>query len=59
MAAKQILKKKQLEEEERVHLKKIEGLSEQEEYEYVSIPPDGGRGWIIAFAAMVVYLFIS
>ena len=24
-----------------------------EDYEFVTVPPDGGFGWIIAFAAMV------
>jgi len=56
MAAKQVLKKKQLEEEQ-VKLKQIEDPNNQEEYEYVTIPPDGGFGWIIAFAAMVCSFF--
>ena len=25
-----------------------------EDYEYVTVPPDGGFGWVIAFAAMVL-----
>jgi hypothetical protein len=55
MAAKKILKKKQLEEEEeqQVKLKQLEDQTDQGEYEYVTTPPDGGFGWIIAFAAMV------
>jgi hypothetical protein len=50
MAAKKILKKKHLEEEEQVKLKE---LDDQGEYEYITTPPDGGFGWVIAFAAMV------
>ena len=53
MAAKQILKKKHLEEEELAKLKKLDDNSVQEEYEYVAVPPDGGFGWIVAIAAMV------
>jgi hypothetical protein len=56
MAAKQILKKKQLEEEQ-VKLKQIEDQINQEEYEHVAIPPDGGFGWVIAIAAMVFSVF--
>jgi len=56
MAAKQVLKKKQLEEEQ-VKLKQIENPTNQEEDEYVAIPPDGGFGWVIAFAAMVFTFF--
>lgn len=55
MAAKKVLKKKQLEDEEaeQVKLKQIEGHINELEYEYVTIPPDGGFGWVIVFAAMV------
>jgi hypothetical protein len=56
MAAKKVSKKKELEEEQ-VKLKKIEDLADQEEFEYVAIPPDGGFGWVIAFAAMVFSVF--
>jgi hypothetical protein len=54
MAAKQVLKKKQLEEEQ-VKLKKFDDYTNHEGYEYVTIPPDGGYGWVVAFAAMVFY----
>ncbi|UJR33469.1 hypothetical protein I4U23_020914 [Adineta vaga] len=54
MAAKQILKKKHLEEEE--ELAKLKKLDDQTEYEYVTIPPDGGFGWVVAFAAMLCNL---
>ena len=40
---KEDLKKKQFEEKQ----------STYEEDEYVTVPPDGGFGWIIALAAMV------
>ncbi len=53
MAAKKILKKKHLEEEEQVKLKELDDQTNQGEYEYVTTPPDGGFGWVIAFAAMV------
>lgn len=58
MAAKKILKKKQLEDEEaeQVKLKQIDGLTNEQEYEYVTIPPDGGFGWVVVFAAMLCNL---
>ena len=56
MAAKQILKKKHLDEEEQVKLKQTEDNTQQGEYEYVTIPPDGGFGWVIVFAAMVIFV---
>jgi hypothetical protein len=46
MPTEEITEKKQLK----------EPLNDSEEYEYVTIPPDGGFGWTIAFAAMV-FLF--
>lgn len=52
MAAKQVSKKKQLEEEQ-MRLKKIDDSTDQPEYEYVVVPPDGGFGWVVAIAAMV------
>ena len=55
MAAKQISKKKQLEEEQ-LKLKQLEDQNLDEEYEYVAVPPDGGFGWVIALAAMVYIL---
>jgi len=58
MAAKQVLKKKQLEEEQ-LKLKNIDDHNEQEEYEYVTIPPDGGFGWVVVFAAMVFYFIFN
>jgi hypothetical protein len=48
MATKESLKKKQFKEKEIV----------DEEYEYVTIPPDGGFGWVIAFAAMVFLVLL-
>jgi hypothetical protein len=56
MAAKQVLKKKQLEEEQ-VKLKQMEDYNNQEEFEYVTIPPDGSFGWVVVFAAMVFAFF--
>ncbi|CAF3915249.1 unnamed protein product, partial [Rotaria magnacalcarata] len=50
MASKQELDKKQL--EEQVRLKKVDNSHLEEEYEYVTEPPDGGFGWVIAIAAM-------
>ncbi|CAF0906305.1 unnamed protein product [Adineta steineri] len=55
MAAKQISKKKHLEEEQ-VKLKSIDKQPIDEEYEYVTIPPDGGFGWVVAIAAMLCNL---
>jgi hypothetical protein len=43
MSTKDNFQKKPLEEKEFA----------DEEYEYVTIPPDGGFGWVVAFAAMV------
>ncbi len=43
MPTKEDLKKKQWEEKQLAY----------EEDEYVTVPPDGGFGWIIALAAMV------
>jgi hypothetical protein len=43
MSRKEPLKKDQFEEKQ----------IDNEEYEYVTIPPDGGFGWIVALAAMV------
>ncbi|CAF3316535.1 unnamed protein product [Rotaria socialis] len=54
MASKQELDKKQL--EEQVRLKKIADSHLEEEYEYVTEPPDGGFGWVIAIAAMLCNL---
>jgi hypothetical protein len=48
MATKESFKKKQFKEKEIV----------DEEYEYVTIPPDGGFGWVIAFAAMVFLVLL-
>jgi hypothetical protein len=48
MATKESLKKKQFKEKEIV----------DEEYEYVTIPPDGGFGWVIALAAMVFLVLL-
>lgn len=47
MSKKEISKKKQIEED----------LVADDDYEYVTIPPDGGFGWVIAFAAMVFSWF--
>jgi hypothetical protein len=41
---KEKLNKKQLEEKPLAY----------EEYEYATIPPDGGFGWVVALAAMVM-----
>jgi hypothetical protein len=46
------MKKKQLEDEQ-AKLKHIDDYPNEEEYEYVTIPPDGGFGWVVAIAAMV------
>lgn len=39
-------------------MSKKEKLKDKElvsdDYEFVTIPPDGGFGWVIAFAAMVL-----
>lgn len=52
MATKQDLDSKQA--DEQVRLKKIEDSNNSdEEVEYVTEPPDGGFGWVIAVAAMV------
>jgi hypothetical protein len=48
MPTKETLKKKQLEEKQ----------LDYEEYEYATIPPDGGFGWIVALAAMVLGFFL-
>ena len=57
MDSKQELDKKQL--EEQVRLKKFDDPNLEEEYEYVTEPPDGGFGWVIAIAAMVLFVFFS
>ena len=49
MTTKEIVNKNQSEEKQIV----------EEEYEYVTIPPDGGFGWVIAIAAMVHLVIIS
>ena len=56
MAEKQILKKKHLDEEEQVKLKGLDDQIQNAEYEYITTPPDGGFGWVIAIAAMVFIL---
>lgn len=52
MAAKKASKQKQLEQEQ-MKLGKFDENGDKEEFEYTVIPPDGGFGWVIAFAAMV------
>ena len=52
MSSKQVSKGKQVKEEE-LKLKKIDGETPEDGYEFVTIPPDGGFGWVIALAAMV------
>ncbi|CAF0952200.1 unnamed protein product [Adineta ricciae] len=36
-----------------IEKKPLEQETEHEEYEYVTVPPDGGFGWVIALAAML------
>ncbi|CAF0784825.1 unnamed protein product [Rotaria sp. Silwood1] len=55
MASKQVSNNNKLDDEQ-VRLKKIDNDNYEEEYEYVAIPPDGGFGWVIAFAAMLCNL---
>ena len=57
MAAKQTSRTKQLQPEQ-VKLKQIDGQDDEEGFEYVVVPPDGGFGWVIAFAAMVGGFFL-
>ena len=53
MSKKQIMKKKHLEEEQ-VKLRHVPDAKDHDEYEYITVPPDGGFGWVVAFAAMVL-----
>lgn len=55
MATKQELKKKKLE-DEKIKLQNIECNGNEEEYEYIVQPPDGGYGWVVTFAAMLCNL---
>ncbi|CAF2326798.1 unnamed protein product [Rotaria sp. Silwood2] len=55
MASKQVSENKKLEDEQ-VRLKQIDNNNYEEEFEYAAIPPDGGFGWVIAFAAMLCNL---
>ncbi len=49
MPSEEKFKKKQLNEEQFT----------SEDYEYVTVPPDGGFGWVIAFAAMVFWILLN
>lgn len=39
--------------QETIKKKPFEQETDHEEYEYVTVPPDGGFGWVVALAAMV------
>ena len=49
---------KQVKEEES-KLNKMGDNNSEEEYEYVTTPPDGEYGWVVAFAAMVISFFFN
>jgi hypothetical protein len=54
MATKQATKNKQIDDDdEQIKLKHVNKNGSDDEYEYVTVPPDGGFGWVVAFAAMV------
>ncbi|CAF0744254.1 unnamed protein product [Rotaria sordida] len=56
MASKQVSQNKKLEDEQG-QLKNIDNKNyQEEEYEFVAIPPDGGFGWVVAIAAMLCNL---
>lgn len=57
MASKNSSKTKKSQEDQ-LKLKKIDDELE-EGYEYVTVPPDGGFGWVVALAAMVRWMLVQ
>lgn len=37
--------------------KKLSELDDDEEYDYITVPPDGGFGWVVLIACFVSYYF--
>jgi hypothetical protein len=48
----QVEKKVQKEVDEKRKLRKLE---DDEEYDYITVPPDGGFGWVVLVACFVSY----
>ncbi|CAF4500874.1 unnamed protein product [Rotaria magnacalcarata] len=46
-------------EKEEIEIEKSSKLEDDEEYDYITVPPDGGYGWIVLLACFLINLIID